>query len=395
MKLIKTLVLYSRGAPTGRQILTDTVLRGLCKMPYSWAPPSWLEGAGWFGKKIANRINDPYAGLGYVNDWRDAFKSNSELEVIECNINDILAYRNIKPLLREVPLVVVLHSCAGDDLKLLLATSHWFQDRKGKLAVFFGNEYDLMEEKQSFLTQSGAEYVCSQLPKKAAVFLYSDVESVVVEMPHALNPSIYQPGAYADKKIKIGFVGAKYPNWIGDGERNNFLEYCDTHFEDREKVIKIGGKNVARDDWASLLRRSAGTIGAEAGTYYLDRKGSIVKAAKKHALQKRNGSDEIFDVTALLDGVEYVSGKAISSRHFEPMGTKTVQILLEGNYNGILEPGLHYLAVRKDMSNFPDKILEFSDPCRRAEIADGAYEYAMQSHTYAHRVQKFIEVVSC
>ncbi len=87
-----------------------------------------------------------------------------------------------------------------------------------------------------------------------------------------------------------------------------------------------------------------------------------------------------------------VSGKAISSRHFEPMGTKTCQFLLEGDYNGILRPEEHYVAVRRDLSDVDEAARRFRDDGDRQEIADRAYEYALSEHTYAHRVESILDV---
>lgn len=134
-----------------------------------------------------------------------------------------------------------------------------------------------------------------------------------------------------------------------------------------------------------------GDGGAEAGTYFLDKKGLILSRAKVRVNNKLLGCS--FDFKEVLNGVRYVSGKAISSRHFEPMGTKTVQILLEGDYNGILQPDIHYLAVKKDLSNFKEKVAEFNDPCRQNEITNLAFEYAMDCHTYRRRVDRFIRTI--
>ena len=49
--------------------------------------------------------------------------------------------------------------------------------------------------------------------------------------------------------------------------------------------------------------------------------------------------------------------KCISSRNFDAIGTKTAQILLEGKYNNLLKPNIHYFSLKKDYSNF-DEIIE-------------------------------------
>ena len=88
-----------------------------------------------------------------------------------------------------------------------------------------------------------------------------------------------------------------------------------------------------------------------------------------------------------------MSGKSISSRHFEPIGTKTCQILLEGEYNGVLVPDEHYISVRKDRSNLGEAVRRFRDEGYRQAIAECAYEHVMSNHTYAHRVRSVLAAV--
>src|SRR5207248_3169827 len=91
--------------------------------------------------------------------------------------------------------------------------------------------------------------------------------------------------------------------------------------------------------------------------------------------------------------VDYVSGKALSSRHFEAIGTKTCQLLLEGHYNGILEPETHYIAVKKDLSDLDEAVERFRDASYREQIVERAFQHALGSHTYAHRVRTLLDAV--
>jgi spore maturation protein CgeB len=88
-----------------------------------------------------------------------------------------------------------------------------------------------------------------------------------------------------------------------------------------------------------------------------------------------------------------VSGKAISSRHFEPIGRLCCQILLEGHYNGILKPNEHFIAVKKDLSNLVEAIRSFKDAGYRQRIAQQALDHVLSAHTYDHRVNTILEAV--
>ena len=64
---------------------------------------------------------------------------------------------------------------------------------------------------------------------------------------------------------------------------------------------------------------------------------------------------------------------ALSPRHLEACATRTAQVLVEGEYNGVLEAGTHYLPVRPDLSNLADVCRAMQDDDLRATLADRAY----------------------
>jgi hypothetical protein len=160
---IRTLVLEANGFGW-RPVLVDTVGRGVLGIKDLQSLPAWLQ-----GNPLAKRaLKSHYGGLSYVIDWREALCDSLRLDVTVCNINNLISYARVMRTIREYEMIIVLHSAAGDDLTILLNTAKWFLERKGKLVVFLGNEYDLIAEKVSFLQRSQADYVCSQLPLRAA-----------------------------------------------------------------------------------------------------------------------------------------------------------------------------------------------------------------------------------
>ena len=227
MERIKTLVLDSNGAGW-KNVFLDTVLRGFLRsdVDESLLPNrlrkfhrlQWLLG------------QQRYEAQCYLLDWPDALEQTPQLNTESCNINNLVEYNCHRPAIEQYPLIIILHTAAGDDMSLLLKTVHWFEKRRGKLVVFIGNEYDLMGEKFSFLRATGADFVCSQLSIKTASWLYAEcLPTQVLALPHALNPNIYYPDANIKRNIDIGFVGAEYPHFLGDIERNTMVCYIQEH----------------------------------------------------------------------------------------------------------------------------------------------------------------------
>ena len=113
---MKTLLLYSRNAPTPKWVVSQTVLRGIFKVPYNSTPPAKLKYLGIAGSKIANYYLNNYDRLGYVNDWYDAFISHPELDVETCDINNLLNIRKVFSKIKKYKLIIVLHSATGNNL---------------------------------------------------------------------------------------------------------------------------------------------------------------------------------------------------------------------------------------------------------------------------------------
>lgn len=383
---IKTLLLEANGTHWSA-VAIDTFGQGLLTTRAHASP--WMNRY----PLLRRLFGDRYSGASYMNDWRDAFCSSDALEVDRCNITNLLEFRANRPRIRDYDLVVVLHSAAGDRMAILNRAAHWFQGRRGKLAVFIGNEYDLMDEKISFVRTSGADYVCSQLPLEPAQSLYAESGAAVLAMPHALNEEVYRVRPDVSRTIDIGFVGDLYDRLIGDQERTHIVRFFSEHGKEYGLTCDVRATRMPRNEWASYLSSCHGVVGAESGTYYLQRTGEALKCAKSYLKAERSASFDAVYNRCFAGRGPFLNGKAVSSRHFEPIGTKTCQVLVEGSYNGILEADRHYIAVRRDLANVNEAISRFKDPTYRSKIAADAYEHVLSSHTYRHRVQTLVELV--
>jgi hypothetical protein len=389
---LKTLVLYANGAKR-QAVAIDTALRGLLGFNAErHLPERWLQ------NRIINRLfGRRYAYASYMDDWMEAFSQSSHLDVVLCNVSNLVEFRYHRRSIEDYPFVIILHSAAGDDLWLLSRTLHWFQRRRGKLLVFVGNEYDLLPAKIAFIRATQADYVGSQLPLDAAQWLYMECQAQVLSTPHALNPKVYCPdavsGGIADRPIDIGFIGDPYPPFIGDTERTDVVRYFEKQGAVWGLQCDIRTQRLPRRDWSRFLNSCKGIIGAESGTYYLERTDETINAVQAYLRRHPNSSFAELHRKFFSNHPRPMSGKAISSRHFEPIGTQTCQILVEGRYNDILVADKHYIALKKDYSNIAEAVERFKDEVYRLKMANEAYEYVIDAHTYHHRVQAILKQI--
>ena len=380
---IKTLLISANGThPVS--VATETITRGV--LGIRGAAPAWIDRHPTLRQLFGAR----YASAWYLNDWHDAFTSHPTLRTDTCNITNLLELRALRTKVAQYELIVVLHSAAGDRMTLLSHAARWFPARPGKLAVFIGNEYDLLSDKIRFINTSRADYVCTQLPLAAARRLYEGCTGELLAVPHALNADLYRRIPEIDPGIDIGFAGDLYDRLIGDRERTALVEYFSRGERTAGLTCDIRAVRMPRDEWIRFLNRCHGVIGAESGTYYLHDRGEALNCARRH-LRRRPGATfgEVYE-SCFATASRALSGKAISSRHFEPVGTRTCQLLIEGEYNGILQAEVHYIAIRKDLSNIDEALRRFKDKEYRDRIADCAYRHVLSAHTYRHRVDDLI-----
>jgi len=373
----------------------------------------------------------------YYDDWQSAFKNSKLFSVTFQNINALTPARLVK-IRDDFDAIVLLHNCTADSIGTLQPLATAFSERKRSCLVsFVGNEYNSphcgLSDKIDVLKAARVEVVATQLLAEAGQFLYGDFAKVIA-LPHALNEKAFTPGPAAKKrKVELGFRGFRYNALIGDNERDRLIDYFESNGPTLGLSVDIDWKQrFDRPAWAAFLQNSIGTVSAEAGSWYLDRDDGLVDRIYQHVRNERRGlvlsdqgplrslvrrlpfsvkqwvmralekgpikvaalEDQNLDLTQLQ--TEFFSkttkapvySKCISSRHFDAIGTKTCQVLLEGRYNDILEAGEHFIEVKRDMSNLDEAIAKFKDETLRHRIVENAYQYIMDQHRYEARLAK-------
>jgi hypothetical protein len=374
----------------------------------------------------------------YYDDWADAFRASRRFDATIANIFDAGERRRIERTIGEWDAIVVLHSCTADSLMYAAPLASALKHRRGKLVSFIGNELNLpwapLGEKIAWLKEIAPDVVATQLLEEAGVWLYGGTGARIVSVPHALNPEVFHARTpQAERRIDIGARSFRYLAYIGDDDRNRIYDFFAANpFEPKLALDFSTEHRFDRAGWAAFLDSCKATIATEAGSWYLERDDATVRAIRDFAAARatrqgltiradsplrrlahrlpyalrtalgaalRNGPVryEAFDAEA-LDPAEIherffarrerapVYAKCISSRHFDAIGTKTLQIMFPGRYNDILRAGEHYVALEPDFSNARDCVEALRDTARRERIAEAALAHVMAGHTYAHRL---------
>jgi hypothetical protein len=376
--------------------------------------------------------------LSYFTDWLEGFLAEPSLDVVSVNLATPVGRRRLRRAAAEVDLVVLLHSAVGDSLAEIRRCLGPLDRRRGPLVAFVSNEVSLPTQpfaaKLDMLAELSPDFIGTQLLLEAGESLYADISGArVLAMPHALNPRAFRPDVpCAQRPVDVGFRGARYLPHVGDNDRNRIIDYfATTRFDPPLAVDVRTNASYGRRGWAAFLNHCKATIGAESGSVYLGRDDEIISCTErtlgvhsgdlrlrarlrplhrylprpiKNAL--RRGADRLAgranapipptaatSAPTLAPPAGSVTGKCISSRHFDAIGTETCQILFPGRYNDLLEPGVHYLCLERDFSNLDDVLGRYRDEADRLRLVREARSWALDGQTYAHRVRSLLAAV--
>ena len=298
----------------------------------------------------------------------------------------------------------------------LFLTNHWggadyyrnvlmkkveqFKKSKAVKVMLPQDEFYFSDLYCEFINDFGIDIVFSVAPSSTWRKIYRSVDFNKVRFFNVLtgylddnkSQKIVEMGkSLDDRPIDIGYrVSGKPYYWFG---RHGFLknQIAEKFIEKAsQKGLKIDISTrdddaILGDDWYRFLARSKYTMGVEGGTSMIDPDGTIRQRTEAY-LKEHPGAPPFEEVeAACFPGVDGSCNLfAISPRHLEVCATRTCQILTEGEYNGILKPGKHYIELKKDLSNL-DKVLDMikQDHLRR-EMVENAYQNIVASSKYTY-----------
>jgi hypothetical protein len=198
------------------------------------------------------------------------------------------------------------------------------------------------------------------------------------------------------RPVDIGYRAWDVPAWLGRHGRlktriaRHVAARCrntalTTDISTRPEDVLLG------DQWYRFLLRCRYTIGVEGGASLLDRDGSLRERSERYLADHPHASFEQIEAACFAGRDDSLGLFVLSPRHLEACATRTCQILVSGQYNGVLQPGRHYLELKPDFSNLDDVLAQLGDPRLRQELTERAYEEVVASGRFSYR--RFVEFV--
>ena len=121
----------------------------------------------------------------------------------------------------------------------------------------------------------------------------------------------------------------------------------------------------------------------------LDRDGSLRQCCERVLAEHPDATFEELEAQCFPGRDGEFGLVALSPRHLEAVATRTCQVLIEGEYDGVLEPDRHYIPLRRDFSNL-DAVLEtMRRDDERERIVETAYREIVASGAWSY--PRFVE----
>lgn len=336
--------------------------------------------------------------LSYQTAWPRAFRAHPRLACVPVDVTSRSASLRVRAAARRERLdsVVLLHSVFSNSCLVGRRLADAIGSLPQPKALFVGNEYKLMPEKLAFAEAIDVSLLVTQLPAPEVRAQYAErLRCAVAYVPSAaLDPDAFAPRTpRAERPLDLGYRAHPNPLYLGHDERRLVAERVGGAARRHGLRVDISldpADRLPEDGWAAFLDACRGQLGSEAGSDYFEltdeTRHRVNDFLERHP---ETGPDEVFE--RFFRAYERpVSGRTLSSRIVEAAGTKTVQLLLEGDYAGLFEPDVHYIPVRKDFSNVDEALDRLLDAAHAAAVADRAYELAVSELTYRRLIDRFV-----
>lgn len=149
-------------------------------------------------------------------------------------------------------------------------------------------------------------------------------------------------------------------------------------------ISMVASDTITGGEWLRFLGRSRATIGVEGGASLIDADGSIKACVDAYITDNPDATlHEVRESCFPADSGGFKLA-CLSPRHLEAIATGTVQALVRGRYNGILEADRHYIPIEPDYSNLDDVIDTLKDDAQVQTITQTAWDDIVASGRYTY-----------
>ncbi len=271
------------------------------------------------------------------------------------------------------------------------------REYQGLKVIFIQDEYRRIHDMVSMLAYLRVDVLFTCFPESEFRRIYPEdklphlaiYNNLTGYVPERLTQYSNQPPMDM-RPLHVGYRGRKLPFWYGalGTDKWKIVDAWHAHVPKAHLKTDISARETDRiygDKWVSFLSSCKTTLGVESGTSVMDFTGKLEKQVDSHQLTRPYDSFEVVQKKYFLKHEGLYKLNQISPRCFEAIALKTVLVLYEGEYSGILVPGRHYISLKKDFSNIKEVVARIQDDAYLQEMADRAFNEIALNPAYGYQ----------
>jgi hypothetical protein len=268
----------------------------------------------------------------------------------------------------------------------------------GIKVLFIQDEYDHTNKSKQIIQSCRFNLVFTVVPRDSIEKIYPSnefhqtkfVNNLTGYVPDELISQVGRLTPPSKRSLFIAYRGRPLPIRYGRLGQEKFAigqhvkTYCHKHGIscdiEWDESSRIYGKH-----WYVFISSAKAMLGSESGSNVFDWDGDLQQTIDHFRKKWPNATES--DIYKKIIEEREVDGlmNQISPRVFEMAAAKTVMVLFEGSYSGVLKPGTHFFPLKKDFSNLDQILAELRDDIKVDAMADRAYQDIILSGKYSYR----------
>ncbi len=337
----------------------------------------------------------PVAALQASRAYLDSLQKylNGSVTLLDCyqqDVTNLVDINHFDVIIIHYSIIIILDSYLTPNSRRAIS------DYKGVKVLIIQDEYRWINYTTSCMQYLDFDLLLTCMPSPYIEAVYPEKLFPNLKKVNALTGYTYddlsniplQP--YELRDIDVGYRAHKLSAWYGrlGKEKWEISESFKDHAYGLNLKLDISYRSEDRiygSKWLEFLSSCKCALGSESGASVFDFDDSIRQNVIKYEHQFPNAIFEEIEEKFFknLDGK--IRQNQISPRIFEYAACHNLMILYEGEYSGIIQPDVHYLSLKKDMSNFREIIKLAQDKTTWQRLTDNAYRDLILSEKYHYK----------
>jgi len=276
---------------------------------------------------------------------------------------------------------------------------------QGLKFLFIQDEYDFTSRAWEWINRLGIQLVFTVVPSEGIARVYP--ESQFPRTRFVTNLTGYVPEEVVQKHGDRIIPPSQRPLWVGYRGRplpirygklgvekvaigEIVKNYCIEHQIEHD-IAWTEESRIYGPEWYEFMTSCRSMLGSESGSNVFDWDGTLDCRIQEYRENHPGVTDlQIYEVMVRPREIDGIMNQ-VSPRIFEAIAARTVLVLFEGNYSGVVKPDEHFIALKKDGSNLAQVMSLLQDDQYIDDMVERVYQDVIASGKYSY--QTFVKCV--